>query len=153
MDGLEQVGPQCSGPISIDGAFAGLSFLAERTPLTERDDYFATVAPYRDGAIFVAHYAGVSEWERHRAGDEIVLVLEGATTIILLVDGAEQRHLLGERAFVVVPRGVWHRFETSIGVKVLSVTPQPTDHRADNPAERDATSDRGRPEGSWETGA
>ena len=123
------------GPVSIDGAFSGLTFLADRTPLTQRDDYFATLSRYRDGAIFVAHYGGTSEWERHRAGDEIVLVLEGTTTIILRVDGAERRHLLSQREFVVVPRGVWHRFETPKEVKVLSVTPQPTDHAADDPAE------------------
>ena len=122
-------------PVRIDGAFEGLAFLADRTPRTERDDYFTTLAPYRDGAIFIAHYAGASEWERHRAGDEIVLVLEGSTTIILRIDGVEHRYPLGVRELVVVPGGVWHRFETRHEVKVLSVTPQPTDHTAVDPRE------------------
>ncbi|MGD9752005.1 MAG: cupin domain-containing protein [Acidimicrobiia bacterium] len=124
------------GPVDIDAAFAGLAFLADRRPTTQRDDYFATLSGYRDGAIFIAHYAGTSEWERHGSGDEIVMVLDGATTIILRMEDADVRYRLGERQFIVVPHGVWHRFETPHGVKVLSVTPQPTDHTAHDPNER-----------------
>jgi mannose-6-phosphate isomerase-like protein (cupin superfamily) len=29
---------------------------------------------------------------------------------------------------VVVPKGCWHRFESESGVKVLTVTPKPTQH-------------------------
>lgn len=137
MSAMHNLEHKAAGPVSIDGAFGGLRFLADRTPLTQRDDYFATLSPYRDGAIFVAHYAGTSEWERHCAGEEIVLVLEGATTIILRLDGVENRHPLGERELIVVPRGVWHRFETPDEVKVLSVTPQPTDHSAKVPPSDD----------------
>lgn len=84
--------------------------------------------------MFVAHYAGTTEWERHRVGDEIVLVLDGATTLILLVDGEEVPHRLERREFPVVPQGDWHRFETPDVVKVMSVTPEPTDHRVKRPS-------------------
>jgi len=36
-------------------------------------------------------------------------------------------------AQTVVPQGTWHRFEAPVGVKVMTVTPLPTDHRADRP--------------------
>lgn len=133
MDTASNLQHESAGPVSIDGALASLTFLADRTPLTRSDDYFGILSAYRDGAIFVAHYAGTSEWERHRAGDEIVLVLDGATTIILRIDGVEERHLLRAHELIVVPRAVWHRFETPTEVKVLSVTPQPTDHTAIDP--------------------
>src|SRR5680860_819700 len=84
------------------------------------------ISDYRDGAMFVAHYAGRTEWERHASGDEIVLVLDGATTLILLSGEREIRHDLARNELLVVPRGCWHRFETPDGVKVMSVTPQPT---------------------------
>lgn len=119
--------------IAVDAAYDDLVFLPNRTPETTRDDYFAELAGYRDGAIFIAHYAGQSQWERHRAGDEIVLVIDGRTTLILLIDSEETPRTLGRGELIVVPRGVWHRFDTPEAVKILSVTPQPTDHQLSRP--------------------
>jgi mannose-6-phosphate isomerase-like protein (cupin superfamily) len=120
-------------PVSISAAMDSLAFLPNRTPTTDRDDYFATLSEYRDGAMFVAHYAGQTEWERHRNGDEIVLVIEGATTLVLLIGDEEIGHQLTSNQFLIVPKGVWHRFETPDGVKVMTVTPQPTDHQTPRP--------------------
>ncbi len=97
------------------------------------DEAFAEVTPYRDGEVYVGYYSGNSEWERHPIGEEIVLVLEGTTTVVLLQRSAEERVFLSEKELVVVPAGVWHRFEGSERLKVLTVTPQPTDHRLEMP--------------------
>lgn len=123
-------------PVSTTDALAGLQFLADRSPHTTDEaaaDAFALVAPYRDGGVFVGHWAGNSEWERHIA-DEIVMALDGETTIFFLDDAGEHPGRLGPGDLVVVPQGTWHRFETPEGVKVLSVTPQPTDHTAERPS-------------------
>lgn len=124
-------------PVSIDGAIAQLTFLPNRTPTGDDDasaDAFSRLAAYRDGAIFVGHWAGRSEWERHTAGDEIVMVVDGSTTIYFLdEEEAEHPATLHTGELVVVPQGTWHRFETTEAVTVLSVTPQPTDHTADRP--------------------
>lgn len=67
-------------PISINEALSRLTFLANRTPDgvdEESADAFSRLADYRDGAIFVGHWAGHSEWERHSVGDEIVMVVAG----------------------------------------------------------------------------
>ncbi len=120
-------------PISMDDAMESLPFLPDRTPTTQRDDFFAQLSPYRDGGMFVAHYAGTTSWERHNRGDEIVMVLDGHTTLILLIDDEEIAYDLSPQSLLVVPQGVWHRFETPDGVKVMSVTPQPTDHQIDRP--------------------
>lgn len=119
--------------VSIADAYAGLTFLPDRTPHTDTYEWAEQVSPYRDGGMFVAHYAGTSEWERHGVGDEIVIAVEGATTLTLLLDGVEVPHELGPMQMLVVPQGVWHRFETPNEVKVLSVTPQPTDHSVERP--------------------
>jgi len=122
--------------VSIQNAIETLTFLADRTPsLTETraSGAFRQLSGYRDGGIFVGHWAGRSEWERHTAGDEIVMVVEGRTTIFFLVGDEEQAASLGSGELVVVPEGTWHRFETPEFVKVLSVTPQPTDHSRDRP--------------------
>lgn len=123
-------------PISVDDAIAGLTFLPDRTPTIEAErsaEAFQRLSAYRDGAIFVGHWAGTSEWERHTVGDEIVMVVEGATTIFFLDGDSEHSATLRSGELVVVPCGTWHRFETPRAVKVLSVTPQPTDHTADRP--------------------
>ena len=120
---------------NIHTTIDGLTFLPDRRPdMTdqETENAFATLADYRDGGIFVGHYAGNSEWERH-PGDEIVTVIEGATTITLLIDGEEQPNLLTAGDLIVVPEDVWHRFETPDGVKIMSVTPLPGDHQVEFP--------------------
>jgi quercetin dioxygenase-like cupin family protein len=125
-----------STPISITAAFSRLAFLANRTPETsdeEAEGAFAALSEYRDGGVFIGHYAGNSEWERHSNGDEIVFVVEGETTLILLVEGKEIPNTLGQGELLVVPKNTWHRFETSKAVKIMSVTPQPTEHSIERP--------------------
>ena len=123
--------------VDVHNAFNQLRFVAGRTPASTVDyleGAFAELASYRDGAVFIAHYAGNSEWERHAGGDELVFVLEGETTLFLLDDdGHETANALGAGLFLVVPAGTWHRFETPAGVKVVTVTPQPTDHSVERP--------------------
>lgn len=126
-------GPQ---PIMIQHAIDGLTFLADRTPETTDEQAgaaFGRLADYRDSGIFVAHWAGRSEWERHPVGDEIVMVIGGETTITFLIDDEEQSALLRAGDLVVVPQNTWHSFDTPTVVQLLSVTPQPTEHRPDRP--------------------
>ena len=120
--------------ISVSDGFGSLAFLKDRTPQsTNIEDSFCTLSEYRDGGIFLAHYAGNSEWERHSKGDELVMVIEGSTTLILLLEGSEVPNTLSQGEILVVPKNTWHRFESPDGVKVMTVTPQPTDHSVENP--------------------
>ena len=123
-------------PVDLHQALQALSFLRDRTPDTtdeQAGDAFGRLADYRDGAVFIGHWAGTSEWERHPVGDEIVMIVDGATTLTMLVDGEERAHKMGAGELVVVPQGTWHRFDTPVEVKVLTVTPQPTEHTAGQP--------------------
>ncbi len=125
-----------SAPISIDNAFSRVEFFENRTPETtneEAKDAFSLLSEYRDGGIFVAHFSGVSEWERHMNGDEFVQVIAGETTLILLDKNLEQRNELSSGQILVVPKGIWHRFESPGGVKVMTITPQPTEHSTEYP--------------------
>ena len=94
---------------------------------------FSQLAKYRDGAIYVGYYSGNSEWERHARADEIVMALEGKTILVLRIEGSDERVAVETYDVVVVPRNTWHRFEKSERLKVLTVTPQPTDHRLEDP--------------------
>ena len=120
--------------ISIAEGFKSLKFLQNRTPQsTDIEESFCKLSEYRDGGIFLARYAGNSEWEKHSKGDELVMVIEGNTTLVLLKDGKEVSNTLSQGEILVVPQNTWHRFQSPDGVKIMTVTPQPTDHSIAKP--------------------
>ena len=94
----------------------------------EAEAAFAILAPFRDGGIFAGSFSGDSPWERHQNGDELVHILEGATTLIILTATGPQSFPMTAGMLIVVPQGHWHRFHAMEGVTVLTATPQPTDH-------------------------
>lgn len=52
---------------SLESAFSALAFEPARTPESQNlDAAFCELAPYRDGSIYLGHWAGESEWEIHR---------------------------------------------------------------------------------------
>lgn len=72
-----------------------------------------------------------STWERHPAGEELVMLLSGAATVVLEASGHEHAVLLGEPgAYRLVPRNVWHTARTSVPTTMLFLTPGAgTEHR------------------------
>lgn len=126
-------------PFDIKAELGRLPFLRDRrkdTPEEEQRAAFTTLSPYRDGGIFGGSFSGESPWERHLQGDEIVHILDGAATLTLLADERSDPRSFEMTAgmMVVVPQGYWHCFHAPVGVTVLTVTPQPTEHLpADDP--------------------
>ena len=117
--------------IDLKAEFAKLTMLRHRTPTSseaDREGAFGRLAPYRDGAIFSAKFAGTSAWERHPQGDEIVQVVDGATTLHLMTAEGRQSVALTAGMMVIVPQNAWHQFEAPDGVCVMTATPQPTEH-------------------------
>ena len=47
-------------------------------------------------------------WERHPAGEEVVVVISGRLTLVQELDGAEHRVELAEGQAAINPRNVWH---------------------------------------------
>ena len=116
--------------VDLKAEFTKLAMLKGRTPTSseaEREGAFARVAPYRDGAIFAAKFAGTSAWERHPRGEEIVQIIDGATTLHLLTDEGKQSLSLTAGMIAIVPTNTWHQFESD-GVILMTATPQPTEH-------------------------
>ncbi|PJK30382.1 cupin domain-containing protein [Minwuia thermotolerans] len=116
--------------VDIRAALADRPFFRGRAPDNEAEAgaAFARLGRINNGEIFAGSYSGDTPWERHRKGDELVQVLDGATTITILTAEGAERHELRGGQFVVVPAGCWHRFETPDGVTVMTATPLPTDH-------------------------
>ncbi|MGC4027303.1 MAG: cupin domain-containing protein [Steroidobacteraceae bacterium] len=70
-------------------------------------------------------------WERHPAGEELVMLLMGTATLILEESGREQTiQLSSPGSYVVVPKNVWHTARTNASVTMLFLTPGAgTEHR------------------------
>ncbi|EGI77433.1 cupin domain-containing protein [Hylemonella gracilis] len=70
-------------------------------------------------------------WERHPAGEELVLLLSGAADLVLDLPGGEQvTQLQTPGAYVLVPPNVWHTARTSLPTTLLFLTPGAgTEHR------------------------
>jgi mannose-6-phosphate isomerase-like protein (cupin superfamily) len=72
----------------------------------------------------------LDHWERHPDGDEFLLLLSGAVTIVL--EEATGRHAVPLKAgeACVVPKGVWHTFQIAeAGDLVFATAGEGTDHR------------------------
>lgn len=117
--------------LDLKAEFGKLTMLQGRTPAMtpeQRVGAFANPAPYRDGGIFMAKFAGNGAWERHPQGKEIVQIIDGSTTLhVIEADGRYSLELTAGM-MVIVPTNTWHRFEAPDGVCLMTATPQPTEH-------------------------
>jgi quercetin dioxygenase-like cupin family protein len=69
-------------------------------------------------------------WERHPAGDEVVICLSGRMTLIQELDGRRQPVVIGPCEAVINPAGVWHTADVDEMVRFLTITPgEGTEHR------------------------
>ena len=72
----------------------------------------------------------LARWERHPAGDEVVVALSGHQTLIQEVDGRQHRIELHAGQAVINPRGVWHTADIHEPGSALFITPgRGTEHR------------------------
>lgn len=70
-------------------------------------------------------------WERHPAGEELVMLLAGSTVLVLEETIGERELLLNTvGSYVLVPQGVWHTARTTQPTTLLFLTPGAgTEHR------------------------
>ena len=72
-----------------------------------------------------------SMWERHPAGEELVMLLAGEVTVVLEESGHERAvHLSDPGSYVLVPPNIWHTAMTTVPTTMLFLTPGAgTEHR------------------------
>jgi mannose-6-phosphate isomerase-like protein (cupin superfamily) len=69
-------------------------------------------------------------WERHPAGEELVVLLSGRIDVIQDVDGMHRTVALGPGEAMINPRGVWHTADVHEPGEGLFITPGlGTEHR------------------------
>jgi len=128
------------GAFDLDCTYLHLGLGATAEPLPE----FRWDRDYLDR--YVAEHAGDGDegrlvmisrqeqtwtsWERHPAGDEVVVMLSGHTTLVQDVDGRETRIELRAGQAAINPRGVWHTADVHEPGPALFITPgRGTEHR------------------------
>lgn len=71
-----------------------------------------------------------TSWERHPAGDELVVCLAGQITMIREVDGGPEPVGLRPGEAIINAAGVWHTADIEGTARILTVTPGiGTEHR------------------------
>jgi len=71
-----------------------------------------------------------TSWERHPAGDELVVALSGRQTLIQEIGGQHHRIELRAGQAAINPRGVWHTADVHEPGSALFITPgRGTEHR------------------------
>ena len=94
--------------VDIKAELAGRPVLSgpdKDTTEAEAKAAFAVLAPFRDGSIFAGSFSGESPWERHRKGDELVHILDGAATLTIMTDNGPQSFTMTAGMLIVVPKG------------------------------------------------
>jgi mannose-6-phosphate isomerase-like protein (cupin superfamily) len=119
--------------IDLNSELTKLPMLRGRRPETTEAERkasgaFVTLAPFRDGNIYSAKFSGDAAWERHPNGDEIVQIVEGATTMHIMTADGPQSFALSAGMVAIVPQNTWHRFHAPDGVSLVTATPKPTEH-------------------------
>lgn len=73
-----------------------------------------------------------SSWERHPAGEELVMLLSGSAVLLLEQDGTVQEiSLTVPGAYALVPTGIWHTARTSEPTTMVFLTPGAgTEHKS-----------------------
>jgi len=96
--------------------------------MVDRTGSAARLASYRDGGLSITKFAGKGHWERHLPGDELIHVVDGTATLeIVCDDGPPKSFTLGAGMIAVNPQGAWHRFQSSHGVTLMTLTPSPSE--------------------------
>lgn len=69
-------------------------------------------------------------WERHPAGEEVVVILSGRVTLIQTLDREERRAEMRGGQAIINPAGVWHTCDVHEPGRALYITPgRGTEHR------------------------
>ena len=106
-------GPEAQGLVAHDlrTALSGLAELAIASSTTAEEAAAAVrpIASLDQCTLGVMRYSGLTPWERHPDGDELLHPLEGEVDVTLLTDSGPTHVTVRAGSVFVCPRGLWHR--------------------------------------------
>jgi mannose-6-phosphate isomerase-like protein (cupin superfamily) len=120
---------------SLDSTYIHLSPDESARALEGGASFWAGIASRRDldqGRLMgkTGQSADWDHWERHPAGDEILVLLSGELELVLDTGQGEQRAVIGAGETFIVPKGIWHRGIVRKAGELMFITPGAgTEHR------------------------
>lgn len=98
---------------------------------------FSTLASFDTGevGVFWSEAGGPGPWEMHPKADELLHVIDGCAEIEILpsdVVQAPDRIKVETGAFLVVPKGLWHRHNMLARSREMYLSPADTLHSHDD---------------------
>ena len=89
-------------------------------------DLDADFSGFKDHVLIASHEFSDDwpTWERHPAGDEIVMILSGEATLVVTTASGDESVILDQPgSYVVIPRKTWHTARVSRSARMLFITP------------------------------
>ena len=97
------------------------------TTAEQADSAFKRLGMLNQCTLAVGRFTGLTPWERHPNGDELLHVLEGEVDITVLTEAGPVRTTVRAGSIFVCPQGLWHRQFSRNGVTTLYATPMPSE--------------------------
>src|SRR6266446_1899836 len=120
-------GPEAPPLIAHDlrAALSGLPELAIASSTTDEEAAAAVrpIASLDQCTLGVMRYSGLTPWERHPDGDELLHPLEGEVDVTLLTDSGPTHVTVRAGSVFVCRRGLWHRQRPRPAVTMFFGTP------------------------------
>jgi len=115
---------------TIESTYVHLDEAGAATPIPVTDSFWPDLSggrtPQLEQGRLVTAFSFDKDWdswEMHPEGEEVVLLLSGSVDFILDQGGKESTVALREPgAFVIVPRGAWHRARPHAPTSMLFIT-------------------------------
>ncbi len=112
----------------LDATLRGLPELTitSRTTAEEADAAVRNITTLGPCTLGVMRFSGLTPWERHPDGDELLHPLAGAIDVTVLTDDGPVQRTVRAGSVFVCPRGLWHRQLPQPAVTLLYGTPSQT---------------------------
>ena len=118
-----------SQPLDISETYVALDDACHARPLPLTPDFWDALRNGRLGPMsrmisFSSFSTDWSTWEKHPAGEEVVMLLDGSVELVLEQADGETRVVLDRAGqFVLVPADTWHTAKVREPARMLFVTP------------------------------
>ena len=121
--------------LNLETTYLGLARDSEVRVVPVGPDFWETIHENEAvGPRMVAVFpfsASWDSWEVHPAGDEVVVVLEGAADMLFDVEGEVVRVPVKAGQTILVPQGLWHTLDVHEPGRSLHITwGERTEHRS-----------------------
>lgn len=124
-----------NAPFSLGSTYIHLRSDDSALAMEGGDKFWAGIAQRNDldtGRLMgiTAQSKDWDHWERHPAGDEILVLLSGELELVIDTDAGERRIVVKAGETFVMPKGLWHRGIVRAPGELMFITPGAgTEHR------------------------